>query len=143
MAAFLSILIARLERIVDKNRALRSADAAAVDPSGVIAASFSRRMALLSRAVYFAVLSALATAALLIGAFVAALSGVGHARFIALMFAVSLALLMASLVELTPKSASIWRTCISSDRRPSPGLSRFAAVVWEFRLRAGYARKLR
>jgi Protein of unknown function (DUF2721) len=101
VAAFLSILISRLERIVDKNRALRSADAAAVDPSGVIAASFSRRMALLSRAIYFAVLSALATAALLIGAFVAALSGVGHARFIALMFAVSLALLMASLVELT------------------------------------------
>lgn len=101
VAAFLSILISRLERIVDKNRALRSTDAAAVDPSGAIAASFSRRMALLSRAIYFAVLSALATAALLIGAFVAALSGVAHARFIALMFAVSLALLMASLVELT------------------------------------------
>jgi hypothetical protein len=58
-------------------------------------------MALLSRAIYFAVLSALATAALLMGAFVAALSGVGHARFIALMFAVSLALPMTSLVELT------------------------------------------
>ncbi len=105
VAAFLSILISRLERIADKNRALRSSDAAAVDPSvdpsGVIAASFSRRMVLLSRAIYLAVLSALATAALLIGAFVAALSGVGHARFIALMFAVSLALLMASLVELT------------------------------------------
>jgi hypothetical protein len=66
-----------------------------------MAASFSRRIVLLSRAIYFAVLSALATAALLIGAFVAALSEIGHARFIALMFAVSLALLMASLVELT------------------------------------------
>jgi len=40
-------------------------------------------------------------AALLISAFLAALGGVGHARFIALAFAASLALLMASLVELT------------------------------------------
>src|SRR3984885_2347224 len=101
VAAFLSILIARLERVADKNRALRSPDAAAIDPSGAIAASFSRRMVLLSRAIYFAVLSALTTAALLMSAFVAALSGVGHARFIALAFAVSLALLMASLIELT------------------------------------------
>jgi hypothetical protein len=101
VAGFLSILIGRLERIVDKNRALRSSDSAAADPSGAIAASFSRRMALLSRAIYFAVLSALATSALLIFAFVAALGGVSHARFVALAFAVSLALLMASLIELT------------------------------------------
>ncbi len=57
-------------------------------------------MILLSRAIYFAVLSALVTAGFLIGAFVAALSGVGHGRFIALAFAVSLGLLIASLVEL-------------------------------------------
>ncbi len=80
---------------------MRSVDAGAVDPSGAMAASFSRRMVLLSRAIYYAVLSALATAALLIGAFVAALAEIGHARFVALMFAVALMLLMASLVELT------------------------------------------
>ena len=101
VAAFLSILITRLERIGDKQRALRSVDAGAVDPSAAMAASFSRRMVLLSRAIYFAVLSALSTAALLICAFVAALAEIGHARFVALMFAGSLALLMASLVELT------------------------------------------
>ena len=101
VAAFLSILISRLERVADKSRALRSADGAALDPSGAVAASFSRRMVLLSRAIYFAVLSALVTAALLIGAFVAALEGVGHARLVALMFVVSLALLIASLVDLT------------------------------------------
>src|SRR5208283_3299985 len=101
VAALLSILIARLERIGDKQRALRSADAGAVDPSGAMAASLSRRMVLLSRAIYFAVLSALATAALLIGAFLAALLDVGHARFVALMFVASLALLMASLLDLT------------------------------------------
>ena len=101
MAGFLSILIARLERVADKIRALRSADVAVADPAAVIAASFSRRLELLSRAIYFAVLSALVTAAFLIGAFVAALEGVGHARLVAMMFAVSLGLLIAALIELT------------------------------------------
>jgi Protein of unknown function (DUF2721) len=103
VAGFLSILIGRLERIVDRNRTLRSADSDVVDPSirDAVAASFQRRMVLLSRAIYFAVLSALVTAALLIGAFLAALVGIGHAGLVALMFTVSLALLMASLVELT------------------------------------------
>jgi Protein of unknown function (DUF2721) len=101
VAGFLSILIARLERVADKIRALRSVDAATADPSGAIAASFSRRMALLSRAIYFAVLSALVTAGFLIAAFVAALEGIGHARLVATMFALSLGLLIAALVELT------------------------------------------
>jgi Protein of unknown function (DUF2721) len=100
VAAFLSILIARLERVGDKLRALRTSDAS-LDPAGVVAASFARRMELLTRAIYFAVLSALLTAALLIGAFLAALVGTGHARIIAVMFAAALALLMAALVELT------------------------------------------
>ncbi len=102
VAGFLSILISRLERIVEMNRTLRSVDLGAVDSARTaIAASLSRRMELLARAIYFAVLSALVTAALLISAFLAALGGVGHARIVALMFTASLALLMASLVELT------------------------------------------
>ncbi len=100
VAAFLSVLIARLERVGDKLHALRTSDAS-LDPTGAVAASFARRMELLSRAIYFAVLSALLTAALLIGAFFAALVGIGHARIVALMFVAALALLMASLVELT------------------------------------------
>ena len=99
VAAFLSILIARLERVGDKLRALRTSDAS-LDPAGVVAASFARRMELLTRAIYFGVLSALLTAALLIAAFIAALVGIGHARFGALMFAAALVLLMAALVEL-------------------------------------------
>ena len=101
VAGFLSILIARLERVADKMKALRSLDAAAVDPSGTLAASFSRRMALLSRAIYLAVLSALVTAGFLIGAFLAALEGVGHARLVATSFALSLGLLIAALIDLT------------------------------------------
>jgi hypothetical protein len=99
VAAFLSILIARLERVADKVRALRTSDAP-LDPTGAIADSLARRTELLSRAIYFAVLSALLTAALLIGAFLTALVGIGHGQIVAALFAGALALLMASLVEL-------------------------------------------
>jgi Protein of unknown function (DUF2721) len=58
-------------------------------------------MELLSRAIYFAVLSALLTAALLISAFLAALLGIGHGQIVAMMFVAALALMMAALVELT------------------------------------------
>jgi hypothetical protein len=100
VAGFLSILIGRLDLVAGGLRALREPDAASRDPSGAIAATLKRRMELLSRAVYFGVLSALVTAALLIGAFVAALLDMGHGRIVAIMFAAALALLMASLVEL-------------------------------------------
>jgi hypothetical protein len=99
VAGFLSILIARLERVADKNKALRTSDAA-LDPTGEIAASFARRIELLSRAIYFAVLSAILTAMLLIGAFLTALVGIGHGQIVAALFAAALALLTASLVEL-------------------------------------------
>jgi Protein of unknown function (DUF2721) len=102
VAGFLSILIARMERIVDRNRSLRAGDLASLEPSvrEAIAGSFRRRMELLGRAIYFAVLSALVTAALLIGAFLAALVGVAHGGVVAVMFVVALALLMASLADL-------------------------------------------
>ena len=57
-------------------------------------------MELLGRAIYLAVLSALATAALLILAFLAGLLGIGHGRVVATMFTLALLLLMASLVQL-------------------------------------------
>jgi hypothetical protein len=46
------------------------------------------------------VLSALMTAALLIGAFLSALIGIGHGQIVTTMFALALMLLMAALVEL-------------------------------------------
>lgn len=100
VAGFLSILIARLERVADKSKALRTSGAD-LDPTGKVAASFMRRMELLSRAIYFATLSALTTAGLLMSAFLAALLGIGHGQIVAMMFVTALALLMVSLVELT------------------------------------------
>ena len=102
VAGFLSILIARMERIVDRNRSLRAGDLASLEPSvrEAIAGSFMRRMQLLGSAITFAVLSALVTAALLIAAFATALLGVGHGGIVAMMFVVALALLIAALVNL-------------------------------------------
>ena len=54
VAGFLSILVARLERVADKMRALRSGDATTADPLGTLAASFSRRMVLLEPRIYLA-----------------------------------------------------------------------------------------
>jgi hypothetical protein len=98
VAAFLSILIQRMERLSDRLRALR-ADSA-VDPTSALSQTLARRVLLLGRAIYFGVLSALMTSALLIGAFASALLGVGHGAIVAIMFAAALALLMACLVNL-------------------------------------------
>jgi Protein of unknown function (DUF2721) len=65
-----------------------------------LAAAFLRRMELLSRAIYLAVLSALATSALLILAFLAGLLGIGHGQIVAMMFVLALMLLMGALVHL-------------------------------------------
>ncbi len=102
VAAFLSILIARMERIVDRNRSLRAGEFAALEPSvrDAVASAFARRMQLLGSAIIYGVLSPLDTAALLICAFLAALVGLAHGGIVAVMFVVALALLMASLIEL-------------------------------------------
>jgi hypothetical protein len=99
VAAFLSILIQRMERLSDRLRGLRLDSSGAVDPDA-LAKALRSRIVLLGRAIYFGVLSALVTSALLIAAFASALLGVGHGAIVAVMFVAALALLMASLVNL-------------------------------------------
>ena len=114
VAGFLSILIARLERIGDRRRALRSNDGRLDSSLAMLEVSYSRRMLLLSRAIFFAVLSALVTAALLIAAFIAALVGAGHARVAAMLFTIALVLLMVALVDLT-REIRIYMATMSLD----------------------------
>ena len=100
VAGFLSILITRFERIVDRNRALQAGGVVLeTSVKETIARSFARRMTLLGNAIYLAVLSALVTAMLLIAAFLAGLLGIGHGGIVAVMFMVALALLIASLIQ--------------------------------------------
>ena len=100
VAGFPSILITRLERIVDRNRALQAGGVVLeTSVKETIARSFARRMTLLGNAIYLAVLSALVTAMLLIAAFLAGLLGMGHGGIVAVMFMAALALLIASLIQ--------------------------------------------
>jgi len=104
VAGYLSILTARLQRVADRARAMgatsRARPASAAEwPEGT--AALAERARLLHRAIYFSVLSALSTAALLILAFSLAASGLEHRWGVAFMFIVALVLLMASLVMLT------------------------------------------
>jgi hypothetical protein len=100
VAAFLSIVIQRMERISDRIRALRADGSTAADPTGALSQTLGRRLLLLGRAIYFGVLSALVTSALLIAAFASAPLGVGHGAIVAVMFVAALALLMTCLVNL-------------------------------------------
>ena len=100
VAAFLSILIQRMERLSDRIRALRADDSSGADPKEALLQTLDRRVMLLGRAIYFGVLSALVTSALLIAAFASALLGIGHGTIVAIMFVVALGLLMTCLVNL-------------------------------------------
>jgi Protein of unknown function (DUF2721) len=97
VAAFLNVLVNRFERVVDRFRVLRAASPAA--PAEILA-SVSRRLVLLNRGVYFAALSGLCTAALLIVLFACALLDISHRTGVAAMFVLALVLLMAAITEL-------------------------------------------
>ena len=101
VAGFISILNNRLDRIVERCRALRAgASSADDDAAKTVGAALTRRAVLLGNAIYFSVLSALATSVMLVAAFGAALLGIGHGVIVAIMFVAALALLGAALVNL-------------------------------------------
>lgn len=100
VAAFLSILISRLQRVVDRIHASGVNQFGPV-PAGDAASSLARRVSLLNNAILLSVLSALSTAALLIVAFFCAVLGIEHRTGVALMFILALALLMAALAAFT------------------------------------------
>jgi Protein of unknown function (DUF2721) len=97
VAAFLNVLVNRFERAVDRYRTLHGMSS---DAPTDIMASLSARMVILDRAIYFAALSGLCTAALLIVLFVGALLNIPYGAGVAALFALALLLLMVSIVEL-------------------------------------------
>lgn len=108
VAGFLSILISRLERIVDRRRALGSppgGSGPSPDPLRL-----DDRVRLLNNAIYFCVLSALSTALLLIVAFALAFFDARHEKGVAILFVAALLLLMASLIQLAREVRIALRT---------------------------------
>ena len=102
LAAFISVLVLRLNRVVDRSQALNAIGGD--DPAKVHLKSdlprMKRRAVLLNNAILFASISAISATLLVIVAFVSAFFGIRHERGIAVLFIVTLGFFAASLIDL-------------------------------------------
>lgn len=101
VAAFISLLIARMNRIIDRSQFLN--DIPGDDPTRAELKSdlprLHRRARLINRAILFATVAAIATALVVILAFVLAYREVRHEYGVALLFIIALGFFTAALVE--------------------------------------------
>jgi FtsH-binding integral membrane protein len=101
VAAFISVLLSRMNRVIDRSQYLhRIADS---DETSYLKADIprlKRRAALLNRSVLYATISAILTALLIIVAFVSAMLHLAHEYGVAVFFIVALAFFLLSLVDL-------------------------------------------
>jgi magnesium-transporting ATPase (P-type) len=102
VAAFVSVLISRMNRIIDRSQALN----AIADDDKVKASLKSdiprlkARAVLLNKAIFFSTISAIVTSLLVIVAFVSAYLNIAHEYGVAVLFVVALCFFTASLVNL-------------------------------------------
>jgi hypothetical protein len=101
VAGFISVLVTRLNRIIDRCRFVPPRDGTQPLPEGYYPdiLKLNRRAALINHALYWAVASALVTILLMILAFIDAFFELPHERGVALLFTVALILLGVSLVS--------------------------------------------
>ena len=102
VAAFISVLISRMNRIIDRSQSL---NAIGDDNLGKAQLKsdiprLKRRAALLNKSILFATISAIITSILVIVAFVTAYLNVRHEYGVALLFVLALGFFTASLVNL-------------------------------------------
>lgn len=102
VAAFISVLIARMNRIIDRSQALN-----AIKPDDLVKAKLKsdiprlrHRAALLNKAIFFSTVSAIVTSLLVIIAFVTAYFNFPHEYGAALLFVLALGCFTAALVNL-------------------------------------------
>jgi cytochrome c biogenesis protein CcdA len=102
LAAFISVLVLRMNRVVDRSQALNAIGGD--DPARVHLKSdlprMKRRAMLLNNAVLFASISAIFTTLLVMVAFVSAFFGIQHERGIAVLFIFTLGFFAAALINL-------------------------------------------
>ena len=102
LAAFISLLILRLNRVVDRSQALNAIGGD--DPARVHLKSdlprLKQRAVLLNRAILYAAISAIFATLLVMVAFVSAFFGIQHERGVAVLFIVTLGFFAASLINL-------------------------------------------
>jgi cytochrome c biogenesis protein CcdA len=102
LAAFISVLILRMNRVVDRSQALNAIGGD--DPARVHLKSdlprMKRRAMLLNNAILFASISAVFATLLVLVAFVSAFFGIQHERGIAVLFIITLGFFAAALINL-------------------------------------------
>jgi hypothetical protein len=101
LAAFVSVLTLRMNRVVDRSQmlnAIGSADEARAHLKSDLP-RMRRRAILLNNATLFATLSAIAATLLVMVAFVSAFFGIQHERGIAVLFVITLGFFAAALVD--------------------------------------------
>jgi hypothetical protein len=106
VAAFISLLISRMNRIIDRSQALnaiRDDDASKAHLKSDIP-RLKRRAALLNSAILFSAVSAIVTSLLVIVAFVCAFYNLRHEYGVAVLFVVALGFFTVSLVYLVRES---------------------------------------
>lgn len=106
VAAFISVLISRMNRVIDRSQFLhRIPD---TDEMAYLKADISRlklRASLLNRAVLYATMSGIVTALLVIVAFVSAMLHFAHEYGVALLFILALAFFLLSLLNLARETS--------------------------------------
>src|SRR5262245_60384123 len=102
VAAFVSVLIGRMNRIVDRLQALNaiSDDHGSKAHLNTDAPHLRRRAMLLNRAIVFSTISAIVTSLLVIVAFIAAFFQLQHEYGVAVLFIIALGFFTLSLVDL-------------------------------------------
>jgi uncharacterized membrane protein YgcG len=113
LAAFISLLILRMNRVVDRSQALNaigSADVARAHLKSDLP-RLKQRSVLLNNAILFASISAIFATLLVMVAFVSAFFGIQHERGIAVLFIVTLSFLAASLVNLARETRIALHEC--------------------------------
>jgi O-antigen ligase len=102
VAAFVSVLIGRMNRIIDRLQALNaiSDDDSSKAHLKTDVPHLRRRAALLNKAIVFSTISAIVTSLLVIVAFIAAFFQLRHEYGVAILFIVALSFFTLSLVDL-------------------------------------------
>ena len=100
VSGFTSVLVTRLNRIIDRCRVLAAEDKTqgVQGPDRVDVGALNRRAALINHAIFYAVCSALVTILLMVVAFVEAFFEIAHERAIAVFFVVALCLFGTALL---------------------------------------------
>jgi Protein of unknown function (DUF2721) len=101
LAAFISVLTLRMNRVVDRSQALNAIDGTDATRARLKAdlPRMKQRAVLLNNAILFASLSAIVATLLVMVAFVSAFFGIEHERGIAVLFILTLGFFAASLVN--------------------------------------------